>query len=151
MTDCSPHSIDANLYSACTLQWSINQTNCSINAMLGSCGEKDCYLVPGCPNNSMCAKKGTNSVAQSSKANYRNCVCTFLEVQCMHNHRKKHQEMMFGIFSCVHCFLSICTVMHSDQNYSSVFVDFHHKWGTMFTDAHSFVPRPHPLTRKGVW
>ena len=37
ITHCSPHSIDADLHSACTLQRSINQTHCSISATLGSC------------------------------------------------------------------------------------------------------------------
>jgi len=34
MTHCSPQSIDADLHSACTLQRTINQTNCSISATL---------------------------------------------------------------------------------------------------------------------
>ena len=33
----SPHSIDADLHSASTLHWSINQTNRPISATLGSC------------------------------------------------------------------------------------------------------------------
>ena len=39
-THCSPHSVDADLHSSNTLNWSINQTNCSISAMLGSYREK---------------------------------------------------------------------------------------------------------------
>ena len=37
ITNCPPHSIDADLHSACTLQRSINQTHSSISATLGSC------------------------------------------------------------------------------------------------------------------
>ena len=36
MTHCSPHSIDADLHPANTLHWSINQTKCSISAILGN-------------------------------------------------------------------------------------------------------------------
>ena len=38
MTHCSPHSIEADLNPASTFQRSIDQTNCSINAILDSCG-----------------------------------------------------------------------------------------------------------------
>ena len=38
ITHCSPHSIDADLHPASTLQRSINQTNCFIGATWGSCG-----------------------------------------------------------------------------------------------------------------
>ena len=45
MTHSSPHSIDADLHSACTLHWSINQTNSSISAILGSYGEETFALL----------------------------------------------------------------------------------------------------------
>ena len=58
-THCSPHSIDADLHSACTLNWSINQTKCFISAALDSCGEKDCYPVADCPILFCCLKVKT--------------------------------------------------------------------------------------------
>ena len=40
ITHCSPHSIDADLHPASTLQRTINQAKCSISATVESCGEE---------------------------------------------------------------------------------------------------------------